>query len=180
MSASIYEIEVDRINGTSTTMAEHEGKVLLVVNVASKCGKTPQYEGLEKLYETYEDQGFAVLGFPSNDFLGQEPGSNEEIQEFCTTNFGVRFPMFSKIAVLGSESHPLYAHLIAALPDAEGREDMEESLRGYDIEPTTRPEVVWNFEKFLVGRDGKVVRRFAPNTEPDAPELIAAIEAALA
>ena len=180
MSASIYDIAVDRIDGSGTTMAEHEGKVLLIVNVASKCGFTPQYEGLEKLYESYGDQGFDVLGFPSNDFLGQEPGTNEEIQAFCTTNFGVQFPKFSKIPVAGPEPHPLYVHLNAALPDAEEREAMEASIRSHNAEPPPRPEVIWNFEKFLVGRDGTVLRRFAPSIAPDAPELVAAVESALA
>jgi glutathione peroxidase len=176
---SLYGIEVDRIDGSSTTMGEFEGDVLLIVNVASKCGFTPQYEGLEKLYETYGDRGFAVLGFPSNDFLGQEPGSNADIQAFCTTNFGVRFPMFSKIPVGGPNPHPLYAHLNAALPDALGREALEESARSHGAEPPPRPEVIWNFEKFLVARDGTVINRFAPAIAPDAPELVAAIEAAL-
>lgn len=176
---SLYGIEVDRIDGSSTTMAEFEGDVLLIVNVASKCGFTPQYEGLEKLYEAYSDRGLAVLGFPSNDFLGQEPGSNEEIQAFCTTNFGVQFPMFSKIAVAGPNPHPLYAYLNARSPDAVGREALEASARSHGAEPPPKPEVIWNFEKFLVARDGSVVNRFAPGIAPDAPELVAAIEAAL-
>lgn len=177
--SSLFDIEVDRIDGNGTTMGEFSGDVLLVVNVASKCGYTPQYEGLEKLFETYRDRGFKVLGFPSNDFLGQEPGTNDEIQAFCTTNFGVQFPMFSKIAVAGADPHPLYAHLNAAQAYAAGREVIEESIRSHDAEPPPRPEVIWNFEKFLVARDGKVVGRFAPSIEPDAPELVAAIENAL-
>lgn len=160
-------------------MSEYQGKVLLIVNVASKCGFTPQYEGLQALYKTYADRGLEVLGFPSNDFLGQEPGSNAEIQEFCTTNFGVEFPMFSKIAVGGATPHPLYAHLNAAMADAEGREAMEESIRSHNAEPPPRPEVIWNFEKFLVSRDGKVIGRYAPGIAPDAPGLVAAVEEAL-
>ena len=179
MSESIYDIEVDHIDGSGTTMSEYQGKLLLIVNVASKCGFTPQYEGLQTLYKTYADRGLVVLGFPSNDFLGQEPGSNEEIQEFCTVNFGVEFPMFSKIPVAGATPHPLYAHLNASLADAEGREAMEESIRSHNAEPPPRPEVIWNFEKFLVSRDGKVVSRFAPSIAPDAPVLIAAVEEAL-
>ena len=178
-NTTIYDIDVDAIDGTSTNLAAHRGKVLLIVNVASKCGLTPQYEGLESLYETYGERGFAVLGFPSNDFLGQEPGSNEEIQEFCTTNFGVRFPMYSKIPVAGPDKHPLFEYLTNANPDAEGREVMEESIRSHNAEPPPRPEIIWNFEKFLVSREGEVIRRFAPDTVPDADSLVAAIEAAL-
>jgi glutathione peroxidase len=177
--SSLYDIAVDRIDGGRTTMGEFAGDVLLVVNVASKCGYTPQYEGLERLYETYRARGFQVLGFPSNDFLGQEPGTNDEIQAFCTTNFGVQFPMFSKIAVAGAAPHPLYAHLNGAFSDAAGRAAMEESIRSHNAEPPPRPEVIWNFEKFLVSRDGEVVGRFAPDVAPDAPELVAAVESAL-
>jgi glutathione peroxidase len=179
-SDRIYDIPVDRIDGTPATLADNRGDVLLIVNVASKCGFTPQYEGLEKLYETYRDRGFAVLGFPSNDFLGQEPGSDEEIQAFCTTNFGVEFPMFSKITVAGPEKHPLYEHLTGARRDALGREKMEASIRSHDAEPPPRPEVIWNFEKFLVSRSGEVVHRFAPDIAPDSPEVIEAVEAELA
>ena len=151
-----------------------------MVNVASKCGLTPQYEGLEKIYETYRGRKFAVLGFPANDFAGQEPGTNEEIQSFCSLNYQVQFPLYSKISVTGPDKHPLYQALIAAQPETEGRTSMETMLRGYNIEPTAAPEVVWNFEKFLIGRDGKVARRFAPDTAPDDARLIAAIEAELA
>ena len=180
MTQSLYDIPVSTINSEGTTLADHRGEVLLVVNVASKCGLTPQYEGLEKLYETYRGQNFAVLGFPANDFAGQEPGTNEEIQSFCSLNYQVQFPLYSKIAVTGPDKHPLYQALIAAQPETEGRASMETMLRGYNIEPTAAPEVVWNFEKFLIGRDGKVARRFAPDTAPDDARLIAAIEAELA
>ena len=180
MTQSLYDIPVSTINGEGTTLADHRGEVLLVVNVASKCGLTPQYEGLERLYETYRGQKFAVLGFPANDFAGQEPGTNEEIQSFCSLNYQVQFPLYSKIAVTGPDKHPLYQALIAAQPETEGRASMETMLRGYNIEPTAAPEVVWNFEKFLIGRDGQVLRRFAPDTAPDAPKLVEAIEAALA
>ena len=180
MTQSLYDIPVNTINGEGTTLADHRGEVLLVVNVASKCGLTPQYEGLERLYETYRGQKFAVLGFPANDFAGQEPGTNEEIQSFCSLNYQVQFPLYSKIAVTGPDKHPLYQALIAAQPETEGRASMETMLRGYNIEPTAAPEVVWNFEKFLIGRDGKVARRFAPDTAPDDARLIAAIEAELA
>lgn len=180
MSQSLYEIPVKTINGDEATLNDHSGEVLLVVNVASKCGLTPQYEGLEKLYETYRGKKFAVLGFPANDFAGQEPGTDDEIQSFCSLNYKVQFPLYSKIVVTGADKHPLYQALIAAKPETEGRASMEAMLRGYQIEPTAAPEVVWNFEKFLIGRDGKVARRFAPDTTPDNADFIAAIEAELA
>jgi glutathione peroxidase len=181
MSASIYEIPVEKIGGEAATLGEYRGKVLLVVNVASKCGLTPQYEGLEKLYELYRGQGLVVAGFPANDFKSQEPGTNEEIQGFCTTNYGVRFPMFAKIAVVGAEKHPLYAALIAAQPKAVSvaEKPFREKLKGYGIDPNPEPELLWNFEKFLVSRSGEVVRRFTPDTAPDDPALVAAIEAEL-
>ena len=180
MTANLYDIPVTTIDGRATTLREHAGKVLLIVNVASKCGLTPQYAALEKLHETLSGRSFAVLGFPANDFAGQEPGSDAEIAGFCTANFGVQFPMYSKLVATGPGKHPLYAALTAALPETEDRAGMEEALRGYKIEPTAAPEVLWNFEKFLIGRDGQVLRRFAPDTAPDADKLVAAIETALA
>jgi len=182
MSASILDIPIKKITGEATTLAEFKGHVLLVVNVASKCGLTPQYEGLEKIYEQYKGQGLVVAGFPANDFKAQEPGSNKEILTFCTTNFGVKFPLFDKIAVVGPEKHPLYAALIAAQPKAVSVSEVpfREKLKGYGIEGNAEPEILWNFEKFLVSRSGEVVKRFAPDTQPDAPELTAAIEAELA
>lgn len=179
MSSTLYEIPLQSINGESTSLQPYQNEVLLIVNVASKCGLTPQYEGLEKLYQTYQARGFKILGFPANDFGAQEPGSEAEIQAFCSTTYGVSFPMFSKIVVTGESRHPLYRWLINAHPVTEGRSAMEERLRGFKREPTPAPEVVWNFEKFLIGRDGKVLHRFAPGTAPDAQELVAAIEAAL-
>ena len=182
MSKSIYDIPVRTIAGADTSLAAYKGKVLLVVNVASKCGLTKQYEGLEKLYKEYQDRGLVVTGFPANDFAGQEPGTSEEILTFCTGNFGVDFPMFEKIAVVGAEKHPLYAALIAAQPKAINLSEIpwREKLKGYGIAPNPEPELLWNFEKFLVSRLGEVVKRFAPDTAPDAPALIAAIEAELA
>ena len=182
MSAQILDIPVRKITGADTTLGEFKGKVLLVVNVASKCGLTPQYEGLEKIYEQYKGQGLVVAGFPANDFKSQEPGTEEEIQAFCTTNYGVKFPMFSKITVVGAEKHPLYAALIAAKPKAVNLSEVpfREKLKGYGIDANPEPELTWNFEKFLVGRSGEVVQRFAPDTQPDAPALVAAIEAELA
>ena len=179
---AVYQIPLRKITGSDASLAEFKGKVLLVVNVASKCGLTKQYEGLEKLYKKYRDQGLVVAGFPTNDFAGQEPGTSEEIQSFCTANFGVDFPMFDKIAVVGPDKHPLYAALIAAQPKAVSLAEVPfcEKLKGFGIAPNPEPEVLWNFEKFLVGRSGEVVQRFAPDTEPDAPALAAAIEAELA
>ncbi len=139
-----------------------------------------QYEGLEKLHEQYRDKGLVVLGFPANDFAGQERGSVGEFAGFCPATFGVQFPMYSKLVATGPDKHPLYAALTAARPETEDRAGMEKSLRGYGIEPTAAPEVLWNFEKFLIGRDGQVIRRFAPDTAPDAEKLVAAIDAALA
>jgi glutathione peroxidase len=182
MSASILDIPVKKITGEDTSLDEFKGNVLLVVNVASKCGLTPQYEGLEKIYEQYKGQGLIVAGFPANDFKAQEPGTNEDIQTFCTTNFGVKFPLFEKITVVGAEKHPLYEALIAAQPKAVSLSEIpfREKLKGYGIEGNADPEILWNFEKFLVSRSGEVVKRFAPDTQPDAPELKAAIEAELA
>ncbi len=181
MSTAIYDIPVQKITGDNTSLAEFKGKVLLVVNVASKCGLTPQYEGLENLYERYKGQGLVVTGFPANNFKSQEPGSNEEIQSFCTMNFGVKFPMFSKISVSGDDKHPLYLLLTTAQPKAISVSEVpfREKLKGYGIETNADPEVLWNFEKFLVNRHGEAVKRFSPDTLPDAPELIAAIEAEL-
>jgi glutathione peroxidase len=182
MSASIYDIPVRKITGEDTSLAEFKGKVLLVVNVASKCGLTPQYEALEKVYEQYKGQGLVIAGFPANDFREQEPGTNEEIVTFCTTNYGVKFPLFDKITVVGAAKHPLYAALIAAQPKAISLAEVpfREKLKGYGIDANPEPEIMWNFEKFVVSRNGEVVKRFTPDTAPDAPELIAAIEAELA
>ena len=176
-----YDFAGTAADGTQVPLDDYEGKVLLIVNVASKCGLTPQYEGLEKIYEQYKGQGLVVAGFPANDFKQQEPGTNEEIQAFCTTNFGVKFPMFDKITVVGPEKHPLYRTLIEAKPKATslGEVSWRDKLKGYGIEGNPEPEVLWNFEKFLVSRSGEVVARFAPDTQPDAPELKAAIEAEL-
>ena len=182
MSASVLDIPVKKITGEETSLGEFKGHVLLVVNVASKCGLTPQYEGLENVYEQFKGQGLVVVGFPANDFKAQEPGSDAEIQTFCTANFGVKFPMFSKITVVGPEKHPLYVELIAAQPKAISVSEVSwrDKLKGYGIEGNPEPELLWNFEKFLVSRNGEVVKRFAPDTAPDDPALIAAIEAELA
>jgi glutathione peroxidase len=181
MSTPVLNTPVRRITGEETTLADHQGKVLLIVNVASKCGLTPQYEGLEKLYRTYSDEGFVICGFPSNDFAGQEPGTNEEISSFCSLNYGVNFPLYEKITVVGETRHPLYSVLIDAQPTAvsTSAEPFAEDLKRYGIQPNAEPEILWNFEKFVVSRDGKVAARFAPNTTPDDPELVRAIESEL-
>lgn len=181
MAETIEQLPVSRIDGRPASLGDYAGQVRLVVNVASKCGLTPQYEGLEKLYSTYRDKGLVVLGFPANDFAGQEPGTNDEIVSFCTLNYGVNFPMFSKVVATGEDRHPLYSALIAAQPKAiAGEKDMREMLKGQGITPTQEPEVLWNFEKFLISRDGKVVARFAPDMAPEDPKITSAIEAELA
>ena len=184
-SPTLYDIPVTRITGEGTSLAEYRGKVLLIVNVASKCGLTPQYDALEKLHARFQDSGFSVLGFPANDFAGQEPGSNEEIQSFCKSTFGVDFPMFSKITVTGPATNPLYKALTAAQPNAATpngdafRENITGYLKTQNLAPTNPPEVLWNFEKFLVDRKGNVVARFSPEVLPDDPMVVSAIQSAL-
>ncbi|WAL70514.1 glutathione peroxidase [Kitasatospora sp. YST-16] len=163
MVDSLFELPIRTLAGEPSSLGEYRSQVLLLVNVASKCGLTPQYAGLERLQEKYGERGFTVLGFPCNQFMGQEPGSAEEIQEFCSTTYGVSFPLFEKIDVNGAERHPLYARL-TEVADATGEAG----------------DVQWNFEKFLVSADGEVVGRFRPRTEPESAELVAAIEAQLA
>jgi glutathione peroxidase len=182
MSASIYEIPIRKITGEPASLADFKGKVLLVVNVASKYGLTPQYEALEKIYEQYRDRGLVIAAFPANDFKAQEPGTNDEIQAFCSTSYGVTFPLFSKIKVVGPDKHPLYKILISAQPSAVSVAEVpfREKLKGYGIETLPEPELLWNFEKFLVSRKGEIVRRFSPDTTPDDPTLVAAIEGELA
>jgi glutathione peroxidase len=176
-SLVLNTIPIDTMAGGSTTLAEYGGTVLLIVNVASKCGLTPQYEGLQSLHATYRDQGFEVLGFPANDFLDQEPGSNDEIIAFCHGTYAVEFPVFAKITVSGPDKHPLYASLTTQIGRASGDPDRHrERLRRYGIPANEDPEVLWNFEKFLVSRDGVVVGRFAPAVTPGDRELVAAIE----
>ncbi|HEX2590981.1 MAG TPA: glutathione peroxidase [Rhizomicrobium sp.] len=179
---ALYDIPVDRIDGSKASLKDKKGDVLLVVNVASKCGLTPQYEALEKLHEKYAGKGFAVLGFPANNFAGQEPGSNEEIAEFCTTKFNVQFPMYAKISVRGDDMHPLYAELVSEQPAAQKNDpsQLRQILDKNGLGPKTDTEVMWNFEKFLVDRNGKAVARFAPDIAPDDARITAAIEAELA
>lgn len=176
----LQSIPFTTITGADASLADHAGTVLLVVNVASQCGLTPQYTALEQVYEQYRDRGFAVLGFPANNFGAQEPGTDAEIAEFCTTNFSVAFPMFSKISVVGDDQHPLYGALTGAAPRAEGDPDaFRDRLKGFGMTPNNDPDILWNFEKFLIGRDGAVIARFAPTVTPDDPMVVAAIEAAL-
>jgi glutathione peroxidase len=178
LTKPLLDIPVERIDGTPTSLAEHQGKVLLIVNVASQCGFTPQYAALEALYEANRDKGLVVCGFPANDFAAQEPGSNAEIQSFCETSFGVKFPMYSKIVVTGEARHPLYNALIASAPQTTGdTTGLRQHLVEFGVQPTSPPEVLWNFEKFLVGRDGKVVSRFSPDVTPDDQVLRKAVEA---
>jgi glutathione peroxidase len=182
MTAAVYEPAVNRIDGAPASLGDYRGKVLLVVNVASACGLTPQYAGLESLYEKYRGQGLEILGFPANNFGAQEPGSNEEIADFCSTKFSVQFPMFEKISVKGGDQHDLYRRLIEAQPRAAEKPgaDFRAQLAGYGVKLDNDSDVMWNFEKFLVGRDGTVVGRFSPAVTPDDPMLVTAIEAALA
>ena len=158
---SIYDVPLKDIDGKSTTLKPYQGRVMLVVNVASKCGYTPQYAGLEATYQKYEKQGLTVLGFPCNQFGSQEPGTNEEIKQFCSSKYNVTFPMFDKIEVNGANRHPLYVALAGKASPFPG-------------------DIKWNFNKFLIGRDGRILQRFDSKVKPDAPELTAAIEAALA
>ena len=159
---SLYDIPINRLDGTSSSLGDFAGQAVLVVNVASKCGLTPQYETLEKIHETYADRGFSVVGIPCNQFGAQEPGSAEEIQEFCSTTYGVTFPMMEKIDVNGEGQHPIYAEL-TAVNDSEG----------------AAGDIQWNFEKFLLSPSGEVVGRFRPMVDPAAPEIVEAIEANL-
>ena len=177
---ALQDIRLESIHGEPASLGDYAGSVLLVVNVASKCGLTPQYEGLEALYQRYSKDGLVVLGFPANNFGGQEPGSNEEIAEFCDTSYSVTFPLFSKISVVGEDQHPLYAELTSQAPDADGKEPFRARLRGFGMTPTEDPDVLWNFEKFLISRDGDVAARFAPAVTPQDPALVQAIEAELA
>lgn len=172
---SIYDIPVNTITGEQINLNHYQGQVLLLVNVASKCGLTPQYEGLEKLYQENKDNGLQVLGFPANNFLAQEPGSNEEIQQFCSLTYDVHFPLFAKISVAGDDKHPLYKTLIEAIPERIGEGPWWKDLVDYGLTPNPVPEVLWNFEKFLVNKNGQVVARFAPDITAEDPRLLQAI-----
>jgi glutathione peroxidase len=161
LANSVYDIKVKDIDGKDTSLAAYKGKVLLIVNVASKCGYTPQYKGLEATFEKYKDKGFEVLAFPCNQFGSQEPGTNDEIKQFCSSKYNVTFPMFDKIDVNGANRHPLYVALAGAQSPYPG-------------------DIKWNFGKFLIGRDGRIIKRFDSKTTPESPEVTQAIESALA
>ena len=176
MTRPLSDFSARRIDGTETSLGAFAGSVLLVVNVASECGLTVQYAGLERLYETYRDRGFAVLGFPSNEFGGQEPGTNEEIQEFCRTAYGVTFPMFAKISVKGPDQHPLYAYLTKSFPTRLLSPAIVAA--GKKLKPGV--DIRWNFEKFLIGRDAAVIGRYDPDVTPEDEFVVGAIERALA
>ncbi len=180
MAHTIYNIPVKTITGTETTLNSYQGKVLLIVNVASKCGLTPQYEELEALYQAKKDQGLEILGFPANNFLAQEPGSDAEIQEFCSSTYDVHFPLFSKISVVGEDQHPLYQVLTTAQPERIGEGPWVEDLIEYGLTPNPAPQILWNFEKFLVNKQGEVVARFAPDIKANDARIVQAIEAELA
>ncbi len=160
-AASLYDIPVKDIDGNTTSLAPYKGKVLLIVNVASHCGFTPQYQALEAEYQTNQEKGLVVLGFPCNQFMGQEPGSNEEIKQFCTSKYNVTFPLFDKIEVNGAHRHPLYTALAGSESPFPG-------------------DIGWNFTKFLISRDGRIIKRFSSNIKPNSPEVLAAIASALA
>ena len=178
MADEIYDIPVKTIDGTETNLGEYKDKVLLVVNVASKCGLTPQYESLQKLYDEYHEQDFEVLGFPSNDFMGQEPGTEEEIKDFCDTNYNVKFPLFSKIGINGENRHPLYANLIKAHPntDVSNGDGMLNNLIKFGHKHLNETDVLWNFEKFLIGKNGEVTARFAPDVTAEDERLVAKVK----
>lgn len=159
---SLYDFTLKDIDGNDVNLGRYKGNVILIVNTASRCGYTPQYEALQAIYERFKDRGFVVLGFPANNFMGQEPGTEKEIKEFCTLKYNVTFPMFSKISVTGSDQHPLYRF-----------------LTNKKTNPEFGGDITWNFNKFLISRDGKVIGRFGPKDKPDDPAVIAAIETAL-
>ncbi len=177
---NIYDIPLKRIDGTPVTLEAFKGKVLLVVNVASKCGLTPQYESLEALYREKSGEGLEILGFPANNFLAQEPGTDAEIVDFCSTTYDVTFPMFSKISVVGPDKHPLYDIFTTAQPEAVSAGPMRERLEKFGIPVSPKGEVLWNFEKFLISKTGEVVGRFAPDVTADDPRLVAALDRELA
>ncbi len=180
MAAPLLSIPFLRAGGSETSLAEFAGRVVLVVNVASKCGFTPQYQGLQNLYARYRDRGLMVVGFPANDFLRQEPGTDAEIQQFCRVNYGVEFPVFAKIIVKGDGQHPLYAALTSALPEAETSDGLLDKVKNLArFGSKGHGDISWNFEKFLIDRVGKAVRRFAPGIKPEDERLIAALEAEL-
>ena len=181
METKLSQIEFKLANGKSTYLSDYDDTVIMVVNVASQCGLTPQYESLERIYEKYHNKGFLVIGFPSNEFAGQEPGTNAEIQEFCKMNYGVKFPIAEKIIVKGDGQHSLYKLLTEEKPVAQKNADsgLESKLNEHGLLFGKAGDIMWNFEKFLIGKDGNIIERFAPDVIPEDPMVINAIEKAL-
>ncbi len=181
MKKNIYDFAVKKIDGKDSKLQDYKGKVLLVVNVASECGLTPQYEALEKIYEKYHNKGFEILAFPANEFGAQEPGTNGQIHDFCVSKFGVKFPMFEKIVVKGEGQHPLYTFLTNEKPDARlvDGDKFELDLKNYGFSRADKKDILWNFEKFLIGKNGEVIERFSPDMTPDNNIITQAIEAQL-
>lgn len=181
MDSKISQIEFKMADGKTTTLSAFDAKAIMVVNVASKCGLTPQYEGLETLYEKYKDKGFLVVGFPANEFAGQEPGTDEEIQKFCVSSFGVKFPVAAKLVVKGEGQHPLFELLTEEKPVATMKVGgtLEAKLREHGLLNGKPGDIMWNFEKFLLDKNGNVVNRFAPDITPDDPAIAHAIESVL-
>ena len=181
MQTDIYSIDVIDIKGQSVDLSKYKGKVMLIVNVASKCGLTKQYKELQELYEAYKKLDFVVLGFPSNDFRGQEPGTNQEILEFCSLRYNVTFPMFAKTVVWGNHQHPLFRMMTTTLKETVRNQnsDFEARLAEFGHKKSAPHDILWNFEKFLVSRSGNLIGRFSPDMTPDDPVLVSAIEKAL-
>jgi len=181
MSNAVTESQFELANGQKTSLNNFKGNVVLVVNVASECGLTPQYEGLEKIYKKYHGKNFEIIGFPANEFGAQEPGSNEQIQSFCQMNYGVTFPVAKKIVVKGNGIHPLYQGLITAQPKAIPNKagTLVDVLKKHNLLSGTEQEIMWNFEKFLINKKGEVVARFAPDLTPESDEVLSAIESEL-
>lgn len=179
MNTPLHSCALKKMDGTDTSLIAYTGKVLLIVNVASRCGLTPQYQALEQLYRERQNNGFAILGFPANDFREQEPGTDEDIAAFCQSKYSVSFPLFSKISVTGADRHPLYSALTAAAPTAVGEGPMRTKLESFGIKTSPAPEVVWNFEKFLLNRQGEVVARFAPDVEVTEPRFLTVLNGLL-
>jgi glutathione peroxidase len=181
MTIALEDIAVKTIDGSSTKLGDYTGKVRLVVNVASKCGLTPQYTALEAVYRKYKARGLEILAFPANEFGGQEPGTEAEIKDFCSSTYDVSFPLFAKIVVTGEGKHPLYAKLTSEQPEAKvlPGSDFRAKLAGYGIPASPPDEVLWNFEKFLVDREGNVIDRFGPDVPPDSEIVVSALERAL-
>ena len=176
---SYYDVPVQKNNGEEATLAEYKDKAVLVVNVASKCGLTPQYTGLEELYKKYKDRGLVIVAFPANNFKGQEPGDDNEIRDFCTLKYNVSFPLYKKINIVGDDKNALYKELIEAQPVTQRRAEIVQFLKSNGIETTAEQEVAWNFEKFLIAPNGAKVERFGPTVAPSDEDFVKAVEAVL-